>query len=79
MNSNQNKVLLNTTIGIKSVSQTLLSIYKIELNEDFARIDFIYQAPSYYVNGGWIQMERNAFIRPSDSTTNYFILIKRIH
>jgi hypothetical protein len=71
MNSNQNKVLFNPTISIKTVRQTLLSIYKIELNEDFTRIDFIYQAPSYCINGGWIQMERNAFIRPSDSTTNY--------
>jgi len=50
----------------------------IECTDEFTRIDFIYRAPSYYINGGWIQMERNSFIRPVGSETKY-TLIKAIH
>ncbi len=64
-------VFFNPLIGIKTETETLLDIYKIELNEDFTRIDFIYEAPSKYVNGGWIQMEPTTFLRPAGSSTMY--------
>ena len=64
-------VFFKPLIGIKTETETLLDIYKIELNEDFTRIDFIYEAPSKYVNGGWIQMEPTTFLRPAGSTTVY--------
>ena len=46
----------------------------IELTDEFTRIDFIYRAPDYYENGGWIQMERNAYISPVGSNTKYRLL-----
>ena len=65
------KVFFNPSIGIKVERDTLLDIYKIELNTDFTRIDFIYQAPDKYINGGWIEMDPNSFIRPASSSTIY--------
>ena len=67
-------VFFNPLIGIKTETETLLDIYKIELNEDFTRIDFIYEAPSKYVNGGWIQMEGNAYISPVGSSIKYRLI-----
>jgi len=35
------------------------------------RIDFIYKASTYYINGGWIQMDRDAYIQPKGSSEKY--------
>ena len=44
-----------------------LSVARIELNDDFTRIDFLYKSPNHYINGGWVQMHDCAFIRPVGS------------
>ena len=44
-----------------------LSVLRTELNEKFTRIDFIYQATSYYINGGWVRIHDTCFIRPVGS------------
>ena len=49
-------------------------IKSIELHENYTRIDFIFRAPNYYVNGGWIQIDRNCFIRES-GTKQQFSLV----
>lgn len=49
-------------------------IKSIEITDDYTRIDFIYRSSMIYINGGWIQMERNAFIKPVGSTTKYPLL-----
>lgn len=46
----------------------------IECTDEYTRIDFIYKAPSYYINGGWVQMESNCFIRPVGSETKYRLI-----
>lgn len=46
----------------------------IEITDDYTRIDFIYRSSMVYDNGGWIQMERNAYIKPVGSTTKYRLL-----
>jgi len=33
----------------------------------FTRIDFIYQSPQYYINGGWIQIDPHCYIQCSES------------
>jgi len=43
----------------------------IEVTDEFTRIDFIYRSSMIYINGGWIQMERDAYIQPKGSTTKY--------
>lgn len=48
-----------------------MGIEKISLDDDFTRIDFVYIAPKEYLNGGWIQMDTNTFIRPIGSDTRY--------
>lgn len=46
----------------------------IEITDAYTRIDFIYRSSMIYENGGWIQMERNAYIKPVGSTTKYRLL-----
>jgi hypothetical protein len=41
----------------------------IEFSDEFTRIDFIYRSSKAYQNGGWIQMDGNAYIQPVGSTT----------
>jgi hypothetical protein len=40
-----------------------VEILRIEFEDDFTRIDFLYRASSYYVNGGWIQISKQTYIR----------------
>jgi hypothetical protein len=51
-----------------------LRMKSIEFGDDYTRIDFIFRSSMVYINGGWIQMERNSFIRPTGSTTKYTLL-----
>jgi hypothetical protein len=48
-----------------------MGIEKISLNDDFTRIDFVYIAPKKYINGGWIQIDPQCFIRPIGNQTRY--------
>ncbi len=50
------------------------SIKCIECTDEYTRIDFIYKAPCYYINGGWVQLESNSFIRPVGSETKYTLI-----
>jgi hypothetical protein len=77
----QNEVVRETkTTKIKLYNPTSLDhtldhrMKSIENSDEYTRIDFIYRAPDYYVNGGWIQMERNAYISPVGSTTKFGLL-----
>ena len=49
-------------------------IKTIDLNEEYTRIDFKYISSNKYINGGWIQMERNSFIRDTLSKRTYPLL-----
>ena len=49
-------------------------IKTIDLNEEYTRIDFKYISSNEYINGGWIQMERNSFIRDTLSKRTYPLL-----
>lgn len=46
----------------------------IEFGEDYTRIDFIYRSSTIYQNGGWIQMDGNAYIQPVGSITKYRLI-----
>ena len=46
-------------------------VKSIEFDDAFTRIDFIYKASTYYINGGWIQMDRDAYIQPKGSSEKY--------
>jgi len=46
----------------------------IEITDDYTRIDFIYRSSMIYDKGGWIQMERVAYISPIDSTMKYKLI-----
>ena len=53
---------------------TSAKIQTIDLNEEYTRIDFKYNSSQEYINGGWIQMERNSFIRDTLSKRTYPLL-----
>jgi hypothetical protein len=48
-----------------------IQVKKIELTENFTRIDFLYTAPDYYDNGGWVNIAKETFIRPVGSNEEY--------
>ncbi|MBM3163945.1 MAG: hypothetical protein FJZ80_00660 [Bacteroidetes bacterium] len=52
----------------------LLKVKSIEFNDEYTRIDFLYKASNEYINGGWIQMHDEAFIRPVGSETKYRLI-----
>jgi hypothetical protein len=54
-----------------------LRVKSIELTSEYTRIDFFYRSSSIYINGGWIQMEKDCYIQPIGSTTK-FTLVKAI-
>lgn len=51
-----------------------MGIEKISLDDDFAKIDFVYIAPKQYSNGGWIQMDSGCYIRPIGSKVRYKLI-----
>jgi hypothetical protein len=55
----------------------VLKVKSVECAEEYTRIDFHYRSPQHYVNGGWIQMDRGAYIQPVNSSQKY-TLIKAI-
>ncbi len=50
----------------------------IERTDEYTRIDFIYRSSELYVNGGWIQMDGNAYISPVGSSMKYRSSSERI-
>ena len=46
----------------------------IEFSDEYTRIEFIYRSSMIYMNGGWIQMDPNAFIRPVGSSVKYRLI-----
>lgn len=56
------KIIFNPIVRIDTQQET--KIMRIEIDDELTRIDFVYYPPSYYENGGWVQIDRNSFIRP---------------
>jgi len=46
----------------------------IEFSNEYTIIDFIYRSSDLYENGGWIQMDKNAYISPVGSTMKYKLI-----
>ncbi len=46
----------------------------IEITDEYTRIDFIYRSSRIYDNGGWISMERTAYISPVGTKEKYGLL-----
>lgn len=46
----------------------------IERTDEYTRIDFIYRSSTLYINGGWIQMDENAYISPVGSSMKYRLI-----
>ena len=68
----EEKIIFSPIITHKSNSSP--DVLRIENDEEFTRIDFIYQARSYYINGGWVQISKDTFIRPCGSESKFKLL-----
>lgn len=49
-------------------------LLSIEVTDEYTRIDFEYISPHIYVNGGWIEMDSNSYIRPVGSDEKFPLL-----
>lgn len=49
-------------------------IKSIEATDEYTRIDFVFRSSMIYDNGGWIQMDENAYIQPVGSATKYRLI-----
>lgn len=49
-------------------------IKSIEFTDEYTRIDFLIRGSQLYINGGWIMIDRNSFIRPVGSNTRYKLI-----
>ena len=64
-----------TLYNPESLDHTLSHRMKsIERTDEYTRIDFIYRSSELYENGGWIQMEGNAYISPVGSSIKYRLI-----
>jgi len=51
-----------------------MDIMRITLEDDFTKIDFVHYASKKYINGGWVQIAGNTFIRILGSTGRLTLL-----
>ena len=51
-----------------------LKIMRIELDENYTRIDFVHYANRKYKNGGWVRINQDTFIRPTGTDTKLNLL-----
>jgi hypothetical protein len=58
----------DTLIEVKNEIKTL------NVHEDPLRIDFLYYASNKYINGGWVHIMPQTYIRPVGSDTRYTLL-----
>jgi len=55
-------------------SSNYMDIMRIVLTEDYTKIDFIHYPDKKYINGGWVQIQRNMFIRTLGSKDKLTLL-----
>jgi hypothetical protein len=48
-----------------------MGIERIITHENYTQVDFVYIASKKYLNGGWIQLHPDCFIRPSGTEIEY--------
>ena len=70
----QEKIIFNPRIEKRDFTDTKLKIMRLEKEEEYTRIDFVYYPPKYYVNGGWVQMDSGCFIRPCGTSDRYTLV-----
>ena len=51
--------------SIEDIDTDTLKVEKIELSDEYTRIDFIHYADKIYDNGGWVQMYPETYIQPN--------------
>ncbi len=48
-----------------------MGIERIILHTNYTHVDFVYIASKKYLNGGWIQLHQDCFLRPSGTEIEY--------
>lgn len=82
VNEADRKLKLNTPVRLYNPNGidklTSHCVRSVEATDEYTRIDFIYRSSMIYDNGGWIQMEADAYIQPVGSDIRYR-LVKAIN
>jgi hypothetical protein len=60
-NSNKTSLLFN--LPEYKTSKERLQLLRIIIAPTHTKVDFGYQATSYYIKGGWVRIDKNTFIR----------------
>ena len=64
--SDKQQVVIYYTNAILNPNKSAV-LLRISLDDEFTKIDFLYQACNKYTNGGWVQIHDTCFIKPSGS------------
>ena len=56
------KPIYNPTVEVRNDAD--IDIMRIVQEEELTRIDFAYRSSPKYIKGGWVQIDRETFIRP---------------
>ena len=67
------KIILSPLVKIYTSKG--VSVRRIERTDEYLRIDFIHYADPVYINGGWVQIKPETFIRPA-GTSQRLVLVK---
>lgn len=59
---------------VEQISTNSLKVEKVELSEEYTRIDIIHYADPKYISGGWVHVRPETFIRASGSTQRLGLL-----
>ena len=50
--------------GLEYQDNSAIDVMRIVQEEELTRIDFAYRSSPKYINGGWVQIDKETFIRP---------------
>lgn len=65
-------IILTEEPSVISLTELLTEVK--ELPQEYTRIDFIHFADPIYINGGWVRIEPQTFIRPVGTNDRLYIL-----
>ncbi len=72
INSVKAQMYLNPTYGAKSMKQ--VEITKIQITNKYTIISFAFDSKGEYVNGGWISLSKNMYIKDATTHKKHYLI-----
>lgn len=66
------QIYLNPTYGAKSMKQ--VEITKIQITDKYTIISFSFDSKGEYVNGGWISLSKNMYIKDATTHKKHYLI-----